>query len=164
MDDLMAEWAPTWAERLDPTMLDHHNTRERLALRDWLVNYAGQTTIPLEFAVTGSRTWWDWRLMWAALSCVPASSVMRNGKATGADCLAYSFWRTGGGTVDPFEANWKELGKRAGHERNKAMINATVPLVIGFLCHADASRGTRDALDIAHEMGTPTFVFHQKGL
>lgn len=160
-------WAPTWAERLDPKMPDHHNTRERMALREWLIAYAdGKSPLapPLEFAVTGSRSWWDWRLMWAVLSAVPPGSIMRNGKAVGADDLAYSFWRSAGGVVDEFPANWKELGKRAGYERNKLMINATVPLVIGFLCHAGASRGTRQALNHAHEMGTPTFVFHQKGL
>lgn len=156
-------WAPEWADRLDPKMPDHHNTRERMALRDWLANYVSQTSIPLTFAVTGSRSWHDWRIMWAALSAVPGNAIMRNGLAIGADDLARSFWLTAGGHVAEYAADWRTLGKRAGHVRNEAMVTPVIHFVAGFLDHSEPSRGTRDALDIAHEIGLPTFVFHQKG-
>lgn len=162
--DNLEPWAPAWAERLDPKIPDHHNTRERLALRDWLANYARQTTVPLLFAVTGSRMWFDWRTMWAVLSAVPGNATMRNGMAFGADDLARSFWLTAGGHVAEFQADWKMLGKLAGHVRNEAMITPVIHIVVGFLDHSEPSRGTRDALDIAHKIGLPTFVFHQRGL
>lgn len=158
-------WEPAWAERLDPEMPDHHNTRERMALRAWLASWlaSGREGRNLVFAVTGSRSWHDWRIMWAVLSAVPGAATMRNGLAKGADNLALSFWRTAGGHVSEFEPDWRMLGKRAGHVRNEAMITPVIDLVIGFLDHSEPSKGTRDALDIAHEIGLPTFVFHQKG-
>lgn len=161
-------WAPSWADRLDPAMPDHHNTRERLALRDWLTEWHDRHASPvrvLDFAVTGSRTWWDWRTMWAVLSAVPTNANMRNGLANGADNLALAYWRSATGRQPQgFEANWKDLGKRAGHERNRLMISPTADLVVGFLDHSGPSRGTRGALQWAVEIGLPTFVFHQKGL
>lgn len=156
-------WKPTWSERLDPKKPDEHNVRERQALADWVTIRRAQTTKPLEFAITGSQTWWDWRIMWSALSCLQAvpGAVMRNGMAKGADNLALSFWRSAGMPLTPFEANWRELGKAAGHVRNRQMITPICDLAVGFLCHAGPSPGTRGALDIAQDIGLPVFVFHQ---
>jgi hypothetical protein len=161
--NILEPWKPTLAERLDPSSLDLHNTRERRALMEWGRTYARSTTTPLTYAVTGSRTWWDWSVMWAVLSAIPPTATQRNGLAPGADALARSYWLTAGGTVDPYEANWKELGKRAGPIRNRRMINPTIDVVVGFLSHADESRGTRDAITHTHELGLPYFVFHQTG-
>jgi hypothetical protein len=113
------------------------------------------------YAVTGSRTWFDWRTVWAALSHMPSGSEQFNGMANGADCLCRSFWLSQGSPIRPFEARWKELGKRAGGVRNDLMMESMPRLVLAFLHHQTWSDGTRDAIRRAATRRIPTFVFHQ---
>jgi hypothetical protein len=112
------------------------------------------------FAVTGSRGWFDWRTMWAALSSVPPDAVMFNGMADGADCLARTFWWGQGCEVRPFHAKWN-LGNGAGMTRNVAMMEHMPQLLLAFLRHDLPSRGTRHAWEQASARGIPVFGFHQ---
>jgi hypothetical protein len=113
------------------------------------------------YAVTGSRAWFDWRTIWHVLSFMPPNVVQFNGGANGADCLTGSFWRCQGFPVREFPPNWKQLGKRAGHERNRLMMECMPKLVVAFLHLAGGSPGTRDAIELARERDIPTFVFNQ---
>lgn len=113
------------------------------------------------YAVTGSRTWFDWRTTWAVLSHIPPTAEQFNGMADGADCLTRSFWHLQGSPVRPFRARWKELGNRAGGVRNDLMMESMPQLVLAFLHHETVSPGTRDAIRRAGYRRIPTFVFHQ---
>jgi hypothetical protein len=123
--------------------------------------------VPLRtFAVTGSRVWRDWRLLFDTLNLMPRDAVQFNGLANGADGLCRMFWtRTAGeDKIRPFPARWRtngRLDRGAGVFRNTIMMEHMPQLVLGFLSHSGPSRGTRDALRKAHERGIPTFVFHE---
>jgi hypothetical protein len=112
------------------------------------------------FAVTASRSWFDWQTMWSALSVVPRGAVMFNGMADGGDCLCRVFWWAQGGEVRPFHAKWN-LGNFAGITRNTIMVEHMPQLMLSFLRHDLPSRGTRDAIRQAQERGIPVFEFHQ---
>jgi hypothetical protein len=137
------------------------NRQSRELLERALAALAVRRQILRTFAVTGSRTWTDWRVMWSVLDLVPAAAEMFNGWADGADCLARSFWLTQDSPVRPFKANWKGIGNRAGVERNTLMMESMPQLVLAFLCSDGPSRGTRDAIAKAQERGIPVFTFHQ---
>jgi hypothetical protein len=128
--------------------------------RQALLSYLAASA-PDTFAVTASRTWYDWQTIWAVLSHLPADAVMFNGMADGGDCLCRSFWRAQGSVVRPFPASWKALGKAAGHVRNVLMMEHMPRLVLAFVCDDGPSRGTRDAITEAGHRGIPTFAFHQ---
>lgn len=116
---------------------------------------------PETFAVTASRTWYDWRTIWGVLAHMPGGALMFNGMADGGDCLCRSFWRAQGSVVRPFPADWKTLGNPAGHVRNTLMMEHMPRLVLAFVCDDGPSRGTRDAIREADNRDIPVFEFYQ---
>jgi YspA, cpYpsA-related SLOG family len=140
--------------------VDEINRQGRVALESALADLAGRGKTLETFAVTGSRGWFDWRLMWRVLSLVPPDATMFNGMADGADCLARSFWWTQGGEVRPFWAKWRQ-GKGAGLTRNTIMMEHMPQLVLEFLRHDLPSPGTRHAQVQAEQRGLRVFAFHQ---
>lgn len=135
------------------------NTLEEL--RKHLARLHNLGTALRTFALTGSRTWFDWRTVWSVLATLPRDAEMFNGMAAGADTLGWAFWRSQGSLVRPFEPNWTDLGKRAGNVRNELMMEHMPGLVVAFLHHSSISSGTRGAIRHASNRQILTFVFHQ---
>lgn len=125
--------------------------------------------------VTGGRdlTDEDWGdAIWSALSEYEFdSTVVIHGNAKGADSLAESFAREMGMATIPFPAKWQELGKGAGPRRNKAMIEAVVPMVeYGidvevYAFHDDvlSSKGTRHMVRASWEDWLPIRLYRRDG-
>ena len=134
---------------------DTLNRAELIRLREWLAEHSVET-----FAVSGSREWITWRIVWTALTYLPPGATMLHGKAYGLDCLAQAFWREQGSPVREFPATgrmWNELGNRAGIVRNEIMINRMPDVVLVFI--RDNSCGSSHAAAYARELEIPTFVF-----
>jgi YspA, cpYpsA-related SLOG family len=147
--DLVAE--PTSANQLELGRL-------RAWLRDTALERPGWRV--RSFAVTGSREWIDWRIVWNTLWCLPVEATLLHGRAYGLDCLAQAFHRERGGTAEPFSATqqmWGDLGKRAGVVRNEIMLNRMPDLLLGFI--RDNSPGSSHAVAYARKLEIPTFVF-----
>lgn len=113
--------------------------------------------------VTGSRTWLDRRSIRVALTQYITENVSAKINAqgypvdwdagdwvivhgacpTGADALAQEYALNNWITQDPFPANWKRYGKRAGIKRNEDMVAAGAEVCIAFIdrCHKPECRG-----------------------
>ena len=84
-----------------------------------------------------------------------AISRVISGLAGGADTLAVRYALEHGLPCDPFPADWKQWGRRAGYLRNEQMAQ-----------HADAliavwdgkSPGTRHMIRLAQARGLPVYV------
>jgi YspA, cpYpsA-related SLOG family len=144
-----------------PHDLEGANRHVLATLHQRLAELAAAGYTVRTFAVTGSRTWFDWRLMWSALAHMPREAVQFNGKARGADHLAEVFWRAQGSEVRPFEPRWDAIGSKAGFVRNALMMEHMPQLVLAFLHHETPSNGTRQAIGEALMRNIPTFTFHQ---
>lgn len=104
--------------------------------------------------VTGSRTWTSRSLIRAALSGLPAGTVIVHGDARdGADRIAAAVADQFGYVVEPHRADWKQHGRAAGVIRNAEMIATGINLVLAF--HKDGSPGTADAVQQAKDNGIP---------
>lgn len=140
--------------------VDAINQQTRQRLEAALADLAARGRVLQSFAVTASRGWFDWPLMWSVLSVVPGDAAMFNGMADGGDCLARSFWWTQGGEVRRLWAKWRQ-GRGAGLVRNTIMMEHMPQLVLAFLRHDLLSPGTRHAQAQAEQRGIPVFTFHQ---
>lgn len=148
----------------DPLALANREELDRL--RTWLAGPMPELPPGLggrvveSFAVSGSREWIEWRLVWNALYYVPPTATLLHGKAYGLDCLAQAYWRSQGSPVREFSATqrmWADLGKRAGIVRNEIMLGHMPDLVLAFI--RDNSPGSSHAARHARELGIPTFIF-----
>lgn len=82
--------------------------------------------------VCGGRSYRDDRFMDWVLTKYPIHAIIE-GEAPGADSMAREWAEAHGIPFDPFPANWKKYGKRAGHIRNTQMLMEGLPdLVIAF--------------------------------
>jgi hypothetical protein len=70
----------------------------------------------------GSRYWQDPDPIRAAISALPENSVIIHGAQRGADTIADKVAKELKFEAIPVEANWQELGKAAGSERNSRML------------------------------------------
>jgi len=123
--------------------------------------------------VTGSRNYPKNETIFAALDReleyaervgVPMTVVEGQCPHGGADLAAEAWAKStafGGHHVyhDPFPANWKELGKRAGVIRNQRMVDARANICLAF--PTIESRGTWDCVRRAKEAGIPVKVFEE---
>ncbi|MCG7607140.1 DUF2493 domain-containing protein [Mycobacterium sp. CnD-18-1] len=121
--------------------------------------------------VTGSRSHSDKTLVWMKLGDelrhaeflgVPLVVVEGQCPHGGADKFAEDYVRVAtveGHDVwhDPFPANWKALGKRAGPYRNQQMVDAGADVCLAF--PTAESRGTYDCIRRAEEAGIHVKVF-----
>lgn len=79
-------------------------------------------------------------------------TLMIEGKATGADTLAWAWAEALGIEHSRFEAHWKRYGGNAGRVRNCRMLRESRPdLVVAFQGH----KGTRHMVSIAEAAGVP---------
>lgn len=133
----------------------------------------------MRILVTGSRSWTDTAKIAAAILDVitqaqPEDLALIHGACPmGADALADRWWQ---GTIGPdsivrYKADWDGLGRRAGIERNRVMVNDGEPdVVLAFVmpCRQQgckkgagvhASHGTDHCISYARSKHIPVIVY-----
>ena len=129
----------------------------------------------LRILVTGSREWWDKRIIGQALGeaigdlgrhlIVPIvpndpAPIMRfdqvtvvHGAARGADTIAGNIASAWGMRVEAHPADWDTHGKSAGHRRNAEMVALGADVCLAF--PLGRSSGTRSCARLAEAAGIP---------
>jgi predicted Rossmann-fold nucleotide-binding protein len=106
--------------------------------------------------VCGGRNYADRARVFAALDRAHAKrsiTLLVHGGAPGADTLAGEWAKARGVWVEVFEANWRELGPKAGPERNARMVAAGAHGCIAF----PGGRGTADNVKRCEAAGIPVW-------
>lgn len=121
--------------------------------------------------MTGSRDWDDMPAVSRALLGVwldndrPNGAVLVSGACpTGADAMAEQVWEMQGFPVERHPADWS-LGRRAGPERNRRMVDLGADVCLAFIsnctsprCKIDGdhpSHGASGTADMAEAAGIP---------
>jgi hypothetical protein len=114
--------------------------------------------------VCGSRGWTDAGIVAGALAWLRTDSIIVHGNAAGADTLASDEARRRGlwvAYVPVEQRHWRRYGKRAGMERNAAMLALNIKEVIAF--HDGVSPGTAGAIAMAVARKLPVTVYYADG-
>ena len=116
----------------------------------------------MRILVTGSRSWTDADAIkasfatWWADNPGTLNPVLVVGDARGADKIAAELWAAAGLVVERHEAEWDELGKKAGVVRNQIMVDSGVDACLAF--PIGDSPGTKHCITAAKRAGIPTQV------
>lgn len=102
--------------------------------------------------VCGSREWTNRDVIIRELHELPLGRLI-HGNCRGADKLAAEIGRYLGWKVEPFPADWKALGKKAGPLRNRQMLDEKPDLVLAFHAGIERSKGTADCVQEANRRG-----------
>lgn len=132
-----------------------------------------ETAAPFRMLVTGSRTWTDADLIGERLHDVADNQargrdlvIVHGACPRGADAIAAAFCaseaegfeREGRALIEErHPADWDRLGKRAGFERNAAMVAAGADVCLAFI--RNDSRGASHTADLAEHAGIPTIRY-----
>lgn len=119
--------------------------------------------------VTGSREWADRALLEFHIGWVVAQSgrrpedivIVHGDCPTGADAMADSFAGRAGWATDPHPADWRRLGKPAGHARNQVMADKGADVCLAFYAAHAKNEGTADCAARAEAAGIPVRRFHE---
>lgn len=118
--------------------------------------------------MTGSRDMTDRDLMATAIGDVLASGwhpaakdiVIVHGNYRGADQLADEIARKAGMQTEPHDANWSELGPKAGPLRNQEMVDAGAAVCLAFPHRPfGEGGGTWDCVKRALAAGIPVRIY-----
>lgn len=112
--------------------------------------------------VTCSRSYREFSTMRTALTQVHdkyPDAVLIHGDCPKGDRDAAGIWRTLGGEVEAWPAQWAQHGKAAGFIRNTAMVESAPDLLLAFI--DGASKGASHCAQLAIDAGIPTFVYRQ---
>lgn len=122
----------------------------------------------LTILVCGDRNWTDWAMIVKALwehERIFGELTIIQGEARGADHIASRLADAHGWHNKPFPANWDSFGPAAGPIRNRQMLKEGHPqLVLAFHDTLDASKGTKDMVDIAIAAYIPVKHYSYLGL
>lgn len=108
--------------------------------------------------VCGSRFWKDYAKIKARLLLLPKDCTIIEGGASGADLMARAVALEIGLDVVEVPANWTRYNKAAGPIRNDRMLKFKPHLVIAFHEDIDSSRGTKDTVTKARNIGIPVEI------
>jgi hypothetical protein len=128
----------------------------------------------MRILITGSRTWdlyesistriteaiLDWVQDHPGLEKGPINwvTIVHGNCPKGADALADHFaTKILRCEVEPFDADWRQFGKRAGFVRNRRMVNTMPDVCLAFI--RDRSKGATGCRDLAKAKGIPTETF-----
>lgn len=109
----------------------------------------------------GSRDFTDELSVYYAFKDLPEDTVVVHGGARGADYLTDQICKGFGYTVLSMKAEWDSLGREAGPQRNRAMLDKFGPIDIVYAFPGD--RGTEDMVMVAAEHGIPFKRFGAPG-
>ncbi|RYZ28427.1 MAG: DUF2493 domain-containing protein [Propionibacteriaceae bacterium] len=82
-----------------------------------------------------------------------------HGGAPGVDLICGAIAHSFGWDVKVFRADWDKLGKAAGPERNKEMVNAGADVVLAFPIAGGLNKGTKHCSNYAEIMGLTVRYF-----
>ena len=108
--------------------------------------------------VCGSRFWKDYGKIKARLLLLPKDCTIIEGEAPGADLVSRTVAIEIGLDVVGVCANWTRYGKAAGPIRNDRMLRFKPHLVLAFHEDIESSRGTKDTVTKARNLGIPVEV------
>lgn len=108
--------------------------------------------------VCGSRFWKDRAKIKARLLLLPKDCTIIEGEADGADIISRLVALEIGLDVVGVFANWTRYSKAAGPIRNDRMLRFKPHLVLAFHEDIESSRGTKDTVTKARNLGIPTEV------
>src|SRR6218665_1340105 len=115
----------------------------------------------MKLAVIGGRNFDDYELVKTTLDAIPDITLIVSGGANGADSLGERYAGERGIPTKIFKPDWK-LGRHAGFERNKTIIDNAEHVVVFW---DGKSYGTKHALKYAREkkraVKTVRFSFSQ---
>jgi len=120
--------------------------------------------MPPRLLITGSRNWEDaaaveeaLRDWWISTGRNPEAVLVSGACRTGADRIAETLWEAQGLTVERHPAQWDKLGRRAGPERNKAMVKSQPDAAVAFIL--DGSAGASGTLKMIQSAGIPVRIY-----
>lgn len=115
--------------------------------------------------ITGSRDWTDEA---AIASALEGATLVLHGDARGADSIADRWARAHGVQLEVIPADWANLGKLAGHERNARLVarallfhSTGVPTEVRAF-PLPQSRGTWDCVRLARAAGLVVHVWGER--
>jgi len=114
----------------------------------------------VRLAIIGSRDFPDRARVVRYVGQLSQETVVVSGKAPGVDRWAAEVARRRNMTVEELPADWDRLGRRAGFERNEALV-AKVDAVVAFW--TTKSRGTAHAILVALRKNKPIRVCGPRG-
>ena len=112
--------------------------------------------------VCGSRAWTDAAAIRDRLAKLPSGSEVMHGGARGADRIAGTAATSLGLSVREFPADWKNLGRSAGVQRNLAMLDEEPDLVLAFWLNGSA--GTAHTIREARKRGIEVEVLTKEAV
>jgi len=116
----------------------------------------------MKVLVCGSRGWKDYAAIERRLSELPSGTIIIEGAAQGADCLAWNAAKKLGLSIEEFPAKWQEYGREAGIIRNAQMLRVGKPdLVLAFW--DGESKGTANMIKLVQATGIPVEVIMSTG-
>lgn len=108
--------------------------------------------------ICGSRYWTNQGKISRRMKLQPRDTMIIEGGAPGADCIAGEVADELGLPHAKVEANWNFYKKAAGAVRNRWMLNLKPTLVIGFHSNLAESKGTKDCIEEAQRRGILTEI------
>lgn len=109
----------------------------------------------IEIIVTGSREFYDWRMVFESIhpyAKSPEGILLKYGDCpTGADLYADMYAEATQCSFQKWDAEWDRFNKGAGIIRNHAMVDSGANLVLAF--PVNGSRGTKDCCEYAWKKG-----------
>ncbi len=110
--------------------------------------------------VTASRHWKNERAMWEKFRAVPMAPegeqhTLRHGNYGEGDKMAARFAEELGWKVEPYDADWKALGRKAGPIRNSRMVAVVPKADVCWAAPLPGSVGTYDCASKAAHAGIP---------
>ncbi len=114
--------------------------------------------------VTGDRHYKKLHIIERELKKFPPGTIIKHGKAKGADILADFVARRLGFEVIPFPAEWHIYGRGAGPFRNQQMIDekGKPDLVLAFHDNIAESVGTKDMIERAKKARIKVILIEDK--
>jgi len=116
--------------------------------------------------ICGDRNWRNYQLIIDTLSQVQQEKgveVVIEGEAQGADVMGRSAAERLGIPVQPYIADWRKYGLRAGPVRNLNMLHEGKPtLILAFHNFLEGSKGTKNMVKIAMAAGVPVKVITER--
>ncbi len=109
--------------------------------------------------ICGSRNWVDRETMENVFKHID-DSIIIEGQCKGADLMAAELAEGKNLCIERYPANWEKYGRSAGPIRNQQMIKIGKPdIVLVFHEALASSRGTKNMMKYAKEVGITTFIF-----
>lgn len=116
-------------------------------------------SISFKVIIAGSRDFNNYDLLVKKcdkiLSQIDNKIEIVSGKASGADTLGENYAKDRGYPVEPFPADWNNLGKKAGYIRNEEMAKYADALIAFW---DGESKGTKNMIELAKKYNLKTKV------